>query len=153
ERSPNGAVREAMVAWAVTFALIIAAFIVYRPAAKLVATAGFLYVPMWLARRRGEDARHYGLRFDVWRGDLALAAAVIVMLVPVSCLVSFSFVQFLNLFPPDVIQWLPPLHGRPNFGLRSPPQFGTWAVDQLFVVALPEEFFYRGFIQTRLRDA
>jgi membrane protease YdiL (CAAX protease family) len=26
-------------------------------------------------------------------------------------------------------------------------------VDNLFVVALPEEFFYRGYLQTRLRDA
>ncbi|HZA50832.1 MAG TPA: MXAN_2755 family glutamic-type intramembrane protease, partial [Myxococcaceae bacterium] len=30
--------------------------------------------------------------------------------------------------------------------------FAEWIVDNLLVVALPEEFFYRGYIQGRLRD-
>jgi hypothetical protein len=32
--------------------------------------------------------------------------------------------------------------------LRLPPRFALFAAVQLFVVALPEELFYRGFMQT-----
>ena len=36
--------------------------------------------------------------------------------------------------------------------LRFPPRFWEHILDQLLMVALPEEFFYRGYLQRRLRD-
>jgi membrane protease YdiL (CAAX protease family) len=37
--------------------------------------------------------------------------------------------------------------------LRFPPDFGMLAAAQLIVVALPEELFFRGYLQGRLEDA
>jgi membrane protease YdiL (CAAX protease family) len=49
-----------------------------------------------------------------------------------------------------------PLSSRPAFHPRLPQpplQFAWEAVGQTFVVALPEEFFFRGYMLARLKDA
>jgi membrane protease YdiL (CAAX protease family) len=43
--------------------------------------------------------------------------------------------------------------GKLAFHPKLPDQFGLWIIDQLLVVAVPEEFFYRGYLQSRLREA
>ncbi len=150
---PKGAVAEALLLWALCFLSIIVTFIVFPRYAKLVATAGFLYLPLVAMRRRGEDYRDYGVTLRAWRQDLKLFAvlfAVILLLFPAGYL---GFSELLTRMPAIWRELLAPYAGHWQFHPRLPARFGEWVVDQLFVVALPEEFFYRGYLQTRLRDA
>ncbi len=61
------------------------------------------------------------------------------------------------IFPPFAIGfawWHLARRGLPweNFTLSFPPDFASFALAQLVVVALPEEAFFRGFVQTRCAD-
>jgi membrane protease YdiL (CAAX protease family) len=47
--------------------------------------------------------------------------------------------------------WLWHAPGR-DFALRFSPDFGSFALAQFLLVGLPEEAFFRGFVQTRLTD-
>ncbi len=47
---------------------------------------------------------------------------------------------------------LSPYGPRSALGLRWPERFPLHVLDQLLVVALPEEFFYRGYLQQRLES-
>jgi len=56
------------------------------------------------------------------------------------------------IFPPFVVGfyfWHQPAH---PFELTLPDRFWEFALTQLLVVALPEEAFFRGYVQTRLSD-
>lgn len=148
-----GAVREALILWGVCFAAIVVTYVTFTGAAKLVATVGFLYLPLLTMRARGEDYRELGVTLRRWRDDLKLYAAVMAVVAPLFVLGYAGFVELLGHLPPAVARLLAPYAGTPHFAFRLPDRFAEWVVDQLFVVALPEEFFYRGFLQTRLRDA
>jgi membrane protease YdiL (CAAX protease family) len=57
------------------------------------------------------------------------------------------------IFPPFVVGfffWHQPTHA---FRLAAPADLGAFVLAQLVMVALPEEAFFRGFVQTRLHDA
>ena len=128
----------------------------------VVVAALFLYLPMWLLRSRDLDPYGYRASPIAWNLLFALVVALIV-------------------FPPFLIGWaafqklacaLPPLRAlastpcRPgglwNFGghfaLRLPPDLlrpslaHNLALAELVVVALPEEFFFRGYVQGRLDE-
>lgn len=150
---PAKAVSEALLVWAVSFAAIVVAFFVYRRAAPLVATVGFLYLPLWIARRRHEDLSEYGLTFRRWREDLRLFAIGAAVITPGFFLLSWGFYSLVPHLPPWLGALVSPVQVTPHFHLRLPPRFAKWAVIELLVVALPEELFYRGYLQTRLRDA
>jgi uncharacterized protein len=150
---PRGAVAEAFTLWAVCFLAIIVTYLTLTPYAKLVATAGFLYLPLWAMRRRGEDYRDYGVTLRVWKQDLKLFAILFGLIVPLFCVGYVGFSELLVWLPPQLARLLAPYVTAPHFHPRLPDRFPEWVIDQLFVVALPEEFFYRGYIQTRLRDA
>ena len=66
---PRTAVAEAIALWALCFLAILITYSVplTRPYAKLVATAGFLYLPLYAMRTRGEDYREYGVTLRCWR--------------------------------------------------------------------------------------
>ncbi|NVJ23137.1 MULTISPECIES: myxosortase MrtX [Myxococcus] len=151
---PN-AVQEAMGLWALGFAGIIAAFLIFGGTSvpKLVATVGFLYLPLIPMRWRDEDYRDYGLSMRAWREDVRLFLVLSAVVGPLFFLAFAGFAELLPHLPETLTRYLTPLGGEVHFRLRLPPRFGEWVVDQLFVVALPEEFFYRGYLQTRLRDA
>ena len=147
------AVREALGTWALAFLAIIVAFLVMSSWAKLVATLCFLYLPGIPMRRRDEDFRDYGVTLLRWKDDLKLFGLMALLVLPVFALTFGAFTHGLELLPGWLHTLLAPYQGHAELHLRVPDRFGEWIIDQVFVVALPEEFFYRGFIQTRLADA
>jgi membrane protease YdiL (CAAX protease family) len=149
------AVQEVVILWAVGFLGIIVAFLLFGGTSipKLVATVGFLYLPLIAMRWRGEDYRDYGLTLRAWRQDLKLFLGLSLIVGPLFFLGFSLWVEIIPQLPPGLARFLTPHSGTGHFVPRLPPRFAEWVIDQVFVVALPEEFFYRGFIQTRLRDA
>ncbi|MBK7860285.1 MAG: CPBP family intramembrane metalloprotease [Archangiaceae bacterium] len=148
-----GAAREAIVLWAICFALIAAAFPVSRTLAKLVATLGFLYLPEVSMRRRGEGFREYGVSVKPRPGEVKLTLLLLAAILPTFVAAYWGFAQVLPQLPEALQRLLAPYTGAGHFHFKLPDRFAEWVIDQYFVVALPEEFFYRGFVQTRLRDA
>jgi len=149
------AVREAVALWAVGFLSIVIAFVFFGGSSipKLVATVGFLYLPLIPMRWREEDYRDYGLTLSAWRQDLKLFLGLSLIVFPLFFLGFAAWAEVVPHLPTELARLLTPHSGPAHFSPRLPPRFGEWMVDQLFVVALPEEFFYRGYMQTRLRDA
>ncbi|NMO16280.1 CPBP family intramembrane metalloprotease [Pyxidicoccus fallax] len=150
-----GAVQEVVGLWALGFLGIIAAFLLFGGTSipKLVATVGFLYLPLIPMRWRDEDYRDYGLTLSRWREDVRLFLVMSAIVGPLFFLAFAGFVEVVPHLPQSLARHLTPMVGEGHFRPRLPPRFGEWVVDQLFVVALPEEFFYRGYMQARLRDA
>jgi membrane protease YdiL (CAAX protease family) len=149
---PRSAAREALTLWAVCFAATAVSFAFAPAVAKAVATLGFLYLPLVSMDRRGEDYADFGLSTRQLGRDVRqfLAVAALVFPLFVAGYVAFAW-QFAAL--PSWLRALTPYTQPPSFHFRLPADFGVLVIDHLFVVALPEEFFYRGFLQTRLRDA
>ncbi len=150
---PKAAVNEVLVLWAVCFGGILVTFIAFQGWAKLVATLGFLYLPQFACRQRGEDFREYGLSLTEWRRDLRFFLITSAIVFPLFIGGYVLFVWAYPLMPAQLLHALTPYVREPHFAFRLPDRFGEWVIDQTFVVALPEEFFYRGYMQTRLRDA
>lgn len=144
--------REAVALWAICFTAIIATFVTWATAAKLVATVGFLYLPVVAMRARGEDYADFGLSLRQAGRELRLFLAVSAVVFPLFIAVYVGGMALLPLLPPDLVHVFTPYVSAPAFHLRLPDRFAEWVIDQLFVVALPEEFFYRGYLQSRLRD-
>jgi membrane protease YdiL (CAAX protease family) len=153
-RRPS-AVREVVGLWAVGFLAIVIAFVFFGGSSipKLVATVGFLYLPLIPMRWREEDYRDYGLTLSNWRQDVKLFLGLSLLVFPLFFLGFAAWAEVVPHLPAGLARLLTPHSGPAHFTPRLPPRFGEWVVDQLFVVALPEEFFYRGYMQTRLRDA
>ncbi len=147
------AVQEALALWALCFALVVIAYVFVREQAKLVATVCFLYLPLLAMNGRGEDHAEYGVTFRRWREDLKLFLLLFGITVPLFTLAYVVYAELLLHLPKPLVQLISPYAGPWQFELRLPNRFGEWVVDQLLVVALPEEFFYRGFLLTRLSEA
>ncbi len=148
------AAREALTMWSVCFgATLIAYNTGWPPAAKIVATVGFLYLPLYACRPRGEDWPDFGLSTRQLGKDFRQFLAVSAVVFPLFVGGYFAFVWLWPYLPADWVRMLTPYTGTPHFSPRLPDRFTEWVIDDLFVVALPEEFFYRGYLQTRLRDA
>jgi len=142
-----------LVVWGLGFAGILLSWIAYKPAAKVVATLGFLYLPVLTMAIRGEDYRDFGLSTRTLGRDLRQFLGVSAIVFPLFIAGYVGFVLLLPALSQNVVHWLTPYVSTPNFAWRLPDRFLEWVIDQTFVVALPEEFFYRGYLQTRLRDA
>lgn len=76
------ATTEVLALWAICFGAILLANLFSRPAAKLVATAGFLYLPLWAMEARQEDYRDYGLSLTTWKSDVRLFLGVSALAFP-----------------------------------------------------------------------
>jgi len=129
--------------------------------ANLAGVAAFLFI--WLPdrrlRARGEDWDSCGApaarltERRAWRelgrgaGQGVLACAVIF---PPFALAFWGFGALLPHLPPGLASWLAPYLGAPRLALRLPDGLPLLAAVQLLVVALPEELFYRGWLQTNL---
>jgi CAAX protease family protein len=127
--------------------------------ANLAGVAAFLFIalPDAKLRARGEDWPDYGVPLHgladarTWaafgRGALvALAAAALVF--PVFAAGFFVYAELLPHLPRALARVLAPYAGAPRLAFRWPPGLPLLVVVQLLVVALPEEIFYRGFVQT-----
>jgi membrane protease YdiL (CAAX protease family) len=150
---PRSAAAEAVTIWALCFAAIVVTYVTVTGLAKVVATLSFLYLPLWSMDRRGEDYRDFGLSTHQLGRDVTQFLLVSAVVFPLFVLGYVAFAWMFPALPAEWIRRLTPYVDAPHFQFRLPPRFAEWVVDQLFVVALPEEFFYRGFLQTRLRDA
>lgn len=127
--------------------------VLYRVSAPLIhdnlsvlAAAVFLYLPAGLLWRRDEELADYGLRAQPLRRGLAAFAVAAALIVPLFSLGYALFVRRVcGHLPPWLVLCMPAVPA-----LRLPPQPLTLALSQLLVVALPEEFFFRGYLQGRL---
>lgn len=151
--SRMSAVQEALVLWAASFVAIVVTFAISATMAKVMATVTFLYLPLLAMDVRGEDYPDYGVTLRKWKQDVKLFLLFALIVTPLYVLGFVVYQQALRHLPPELAHRLSPLNGEPHFRFQLPKDFGEWVIDQIFVVALPEEFFYRGYVQTRLRDA
>ena len=152
--APRAVIVEALLAF-VTVTAVVSALYRLRSVGfidrnlAVVAAVLFLYVPAMLLWRRRLDLDQYGLRLQpLGRGLLFWLGAVAVVL-PLFCLGYYVYMHKLCPHLPRKLFWCPP--PQPPI-LRWPPQLLLSIASQLVVVALPEEFFFRGFIQGRLRE-
>lgn len=145
--------REPLVASAVVTA-VVTALSWLLPSAYAATGVGlaFLAATWWLVwRRTDRQASHYGLGF----GDLFEPTP----LSPSKLALAFgrglgwSIGAALVVFPPFVVGYLVYRHAVWPPRLALPPGFADEALGQLLVIALPEEAFFRGYLQTSLDDA
>lgn len=134
-------VREVFVA---SLGILVALAIVkhLRPVAPLVAEHAFtiaaglqLYVPILLIGKRGITRDTLGASLAKWREDLALVAVL-----AVATTIPYAIGHHL---------WQTELLHRP-FHFRLPDELLTSVLLQIFVVALAEEMFFRGYLQERM---
>jgi uncharacterized protein len=152
EAEERAVLREALLLWSLAFLAILLTHATVPYLAKPVATVAFLYLPLWAMRRRGEDYADYGVTLRAWRADLLWVAGVCLLTLPLYTGGFWAASQLHHVLPGWAQSFLVPLSGQSRaFHPRLPDNFAGWVVDQLFVVALPEEFFYRGYLQARLK--
>lgn len=149
------ALKEALTLWALAFGAIALTRAIgpISGYAKAVAAVAFLYLPGMIVWRRNEDYRDYGATLEGWGRGAALGLGVSAVVLPAFALCFFGFVEFLNSQPAWLSGLLAPYPKGFEFHFRLPDRFLAHLVDQFLVVALPEELFYRGYLQSRLRDA
>jgi membrane protease YdiL (CAAX protease family) len=129
-------------------------------AANLAGVAAFLFV--WLPDRRlrardeswaAHGAPFHGLAdartWRHWGRGAALGLATCAVVVPLFLGGFALFAEALPRLPAGLARLLAPYAGAPAFDPRLPDGLPLLALVQLLVVALPEELFYRGWMQTR----
>jgi len=158
--------RECLFLWSLAMACLVLAKLVLDPflgswvanlpglaglfSPKTMAAGVFLYFPLWAMGRRNEFPEDYGAVLDGWPRALKLAALVALVTLPLYALGFYVYARLSHHLPWEVARSLSPYHPRTDIAFRLPQRFPLQIVDQLLVVALPEEFFYRGYMQQRL---
>lgn len=102
----------------------------------------FVFLPVIVLDRRGKPYARYGLRFSAREipTDLAwFAGAAVICFAP---LVFLSPLFWERAFEMGAMEWR----------FAWPDGYPEVAISHLLVVALPEEFFYRGYVMGRLDD-
>lgn len=151
----KAAAREALILWV----LALAAIAVTRAIgpisgyAKAVAAVAFLYLPGAIVWRRNEDYRDYGATLAGWQQGAAWGLGISLVVLPLFVAAFFGFIHLQKNLPDMLAGWVAPYPTGASFHFRLPNRFLAYVVDQFLVVALPEELFYRGYLQARLRDA
>lgn len=127
----------------------------------------FLYVPLYVAGRRGEDLHDYGFHAEPIGRGVAVAGVALIVIVPLFALGFVAFYELAcrsatlaHLAPHQMCDRYAGLAGAhaPGFALLDavPPRPGIvsaeWCLVQWLVVGLPEELFFRGFLLARLEQ-
>jgi hypothetical protein len=122
-----------------------------------VAALLFVWIPERRLRARGEGWAAYGAPFlgpagergwgQVARGALQGLLCCLVIFPPFAA-GFWLFAELLPRLPAGLAALLVPYVGAPSPALRLPERLPLLAALQLLVVALPEELFYRGWLQT-----
>lgn len=157
--------REALVVFAIATAIVVALWrladffpLLYRHLPTAVAIV-FLYLPVAVAWRRGEEISRYGFSLRPLRRNAVFALAAPAVLFPLFLVVFIGFYQTVcgagaalsALAPPGMCPRFLGWEGLARF--RSPPQLAEAAFTQIVVVAIPEELFFRGYLLARLEEA
>jgi len=156
QRRDQGVLRETLLAFAVVTSVV---SLLYRLRGvgfiernlAVVAAVLFLYVPAFALWRRGRELEQYGLRAaPLGRGLLAAALSMVVVFPAFAG----GYYLYLTRLCARLAYALPAWHCPPVLpvALRLPPEPVMAILSQLLVVALPEEFFFRGYLQGRLRE-
>ncbi len=162
---PQRARRELVATWALCIAGLAAAKLVslVEPsgllAANLAGVAAFLFIALPERRIHAHGERWSGYGFPwwgissprtwrAWSRGLGAALAVCGVVFPLFVAVFWAYGQALPHLPSWLARVLAPYSLPAAPRLRLPPRFALLAAVQLLVVALPEELFYRGFLQT-----
>lgn len=151
--------------WATAIALLALAKVIalVEPSgllrANLAGVAAFLFV--WLSdrrlRARGEGWDAYGLPFHgladprtwrAWGRDALRGLAVCAVVFPLFVAAFWASALLLPHLPDGLARVVVPYSGAPRLHPRAPDGLLVMAVVQLLAVALPEELFYRGWMQT-----
>ena len=103
----------------------------------------FIYTPVLLCRLRKVDSWGYRLSIPGFTDGRAWGEALRLTLV-VTAVITAPFVLGYHLYQTELFG-AEPLR-------RFPPELGVLVAYQVFFVAIPEEFFYRGYFQTRLNE-
>jgi hypothetical protein len=165
QQAPQRARRDLVATWALCIGGLALAKLVslVEPsgllAANLAGVAAFLFIalPDRKIHARGERWTEHGLpwwgpssprTWRAWGRGLGAALAVCAIVFPLFFAVFWAYGQALPHLPRWLASILAPYTLPPTPHLRLPPRFALFAAVQLFVVALPEELFYRGFMQT-----
>ena len=122
-----------------------------------VAALLFVVLPDRRVRARGERWEAYGLpwwghsdrrTWRAWGRGALWALAVCAAVFPLFFLAFLAFARLLPELPPEWARLLAPYGAAADPRPRLPGGFALLALTQLLVVALPEELFYRGWMQT-----
>lgn len=103
----------------------------------------FIYAPVLLCRLRGVDSWSYRLSIPAFR-DVGAWAGALKLTALVSAVIGLPFLGGYHVYQTRLFG------AEPGAGL--PDGLLTLVAYQLFFVAIPEEFFYRGYFQTRLNE-
>jgi len=128
--------------------------------ANLAGVAALLFVllPDRSVRRRGESWQEHGLpwwgladgrTWRAWGRGAVVALLVCAVLFPAFLLAFRAFAEILPALPGWAARALAPYRSLPEPALRLPEGFALMVPVQILVVALPEELFYRGWMQGR----
>ena len=99
-----------------------------------VVLAAMVYLPVLRGERRGRRLREYGIHLKSWKGDCLYALMWMLIVYP--------FFILGNHF------WQTLVMGH-SLHAALPDQNPAWLfIEQTLFIALPEEFFYRGWMQT-----
>lgn len=125
----------------------------------------FFYAPVMASRvtRRPFDFRDAGLRLDPWGTNVAVLLAAVLVTFPLFIVAFFGFYNVVcDATAGRPLAALCPGPGWPSGGgalgglaaraaqLRLPEGFALLAANQVLVIALPEEMFFRGYLLGRL---
>jgi membrane protease YdiL (CAAX protease family) len=163
---PSAVQRELVATWALCIAGIGVAQLLSRVVAlpilagNLAGVAALLFIALpdrTLLRRRETWSDHglpwWGWRdarsWQAWGKGVAIGLAVCALVFPPFFATFWAFGRLLPRLPAWAAHLLAPYGKPPEFHFRLPVRFPLLVVNQFLVVALPEEMFYRGWMQTR----
>ncbi|WP_248358802.1 myxosortase MrtX [Anaeromyxobacter oryzae] len=126
---------------------------------NLAGVAAFLFIalPDARLRARGEGWDHYGLPWHgaadprtwrAWGRGAARGLLFCALIFPLFGAAFWAYAEILPHLPRGLSSALAPYAGTPRFAPRLPDRLAVLVVVQVLVVALPEELFYRGWMQT-----